>query len=99
MILVNPRNTSQMCSRCGMIVAKTLSDRVHSCPHCGLVMDRDQNAGDQHSEIGAAISGITSQDAPGERGESSHPAKPSAVSPTSRATSLPPAVYLLRPGC
>jgi putative transposase len=43
-ILVNPRNTSQMCSRCGMIVAKTLSDRVHSCPHCGLEMDRDQNA-------------------------------------------------------
>ena len=43
-ILVNPRNTSQQCSRCGMIVAKTLSDRVHSCPHCGLVMDRDQNA-------------------------------------------------------
>ena len=43
-ILVNPRNTSQMCSRCGMIVAKTLSDRVHSCPHCVLVMARDQNA-------------------------------------------------------
>ena len=43
-IRVNPRNTSQMCSRCGMIVAKTLSDRIHSCPHCGLVMDRDQNA-------------------------------------------------------
>ena len=43
-IRVNPRNTSQMCSRCGMIVAKTLSDRVHTCPHCGLVMDRDQNA-------------------------------------------------------
>jgi len=43
-ILVNPRNTSQQCSRCGMIVAKTLSDQVHSCPHCGLVMDRDQNA-------------------------------------------------------
>ena len=43
-ILVNPRNISQMCSRCGMIVAKTLSDRVHSCPHCGLEMDRDQNA-------------------------------------------------------
>ncbi|MBP2144806.1 putative transposase [Methanofollis sp. W23] len=43
-VLVNPRNTSQQCSRCGMIVAKALSDRVHSCPHCGLVMDRDQNA-------------------------------------------------------
>jgi putative transposase len=43
-ILVNPRNTSQQCSRCGMIVAKTLSDRIHSCPHCGLEMGRDQNA-------------------------------------------------------
>jgi len=43
-ILVDPRNTSQQCSGCGMIVTKTLSDRVHSCPHCGLVMDRDQNA-------------------------------------------------------
>ncbi|PKL57296.1 MAG: transposase [Methanomicrobiales archaeon HGW-Methanomicrobiales-6] len=43
-ILVNPRNTSQMCSRCGMIVVKNLSDRVHSCPHCGLELDRDQNA-------------------------------------------------------
>jgi putative transposase len=43
-ILVNPRNTSQQCSGCGMIVAKTLSVRVHSCPHCGLVMDRDRNA-------------------------------------------------------
>ncbi|MDD3621581.1 MAG: transposase [Methanofollis sp.] len=43
-VLVNPRNTSQQCSRCGMIVAKTLSARFHSCPHCGMVMDCDQNA-------------------------------------------------------
>ena len=43
-IVVNPRNTSQMCSRCGLIVVKNLSDRVHSCPHCGLELDRDQNA-------------------------------------------------------
>ena len=43
-IRVNPRNTSQQCSGCGMIVKKTLSDRVHTCPHCGLTMDRDQNA-------------------------------------------------------
>ena len=71
-ILVNPRNTSQMCSRCGALVAKTLSDRVHSCPYCGLVMDRDQNAGVQYYEIGAAISGVTSQDAPDERRGSSH---------------------------
>ncbi len=43
-VLVNPRNTSQMCSRCGQIVKKDLSVRVHDCPHCGLVLDRDLNA-------------------------------------------------------
>lgn len=43
-ILVDPRNTSKMCSRCGELVAKTLSDRTHTCPHCGLVLDRDVNA-------------------------------------------------------
>lgn len=43
-ILVDSRNTSKMCSRCGSLVEKTLSDRVHSCPHCDLVLDRDVNA-------------------------------------------------------
>jgi putative transposase len=43
-VLVNPKNTTQFCSRCGQYVRKELSDRVHSCPQCGLVMDRDQNA-------------------------------------------------------
>jgi len=43
-ILVDPRNTSKMCSRCGSLVEKSLSDRVHSCHCCGLSMDRDQNA-------------------------------------------------------
>lgn len=42
-VFVDPRNTSKMCSRCGQIVEKKLSDRVHSCS-CGLVLDRDQNA-------------------------------------------------------
>ncbi len=37
---VNPRNTSQECI-CGEKVAKTLSDRIHSCPSCGLVAPRD----------------------------------------------------------
>ena len=41
---VDPRNTSQNCSGCGKRVEKGLSERVHSCPHCGLVMDRDDNA-------------------------------------------------------
>lgn len=44
LVLVNPSNTSKMCSRCGRLVEKDLSVRVHGCPHCGLVMDRDQNA-------------------------------------------------------
>ncbi len=44
LIKVDPRNTTQMCSRCGEHVKKTLSDRIHECPHCGLVMDRDHNA-------------------------------------------------------
>ena len=43
-VLVDPRNTSQLCSRCGVKAAKSLSDRVHECPQCGLVMDRDENA-------------------------------------------------------
>ena len=43
-ILVNPRNTSKMCSQCGELVNKSLSERTHDCPHCGLVLDRDVNA-------------------------------------------------------
>jgi len=43
-VLVDPKNTSQMCSGCGEIVKKDLSVRVHSCPHCGLVIGRDLNA-------------------------------------------------------
>ncbi len=42
--LVNARNTSQNCSGCGNSVAKDLSVRVHSCPFCGLELDRDHNA-------------------------------------------------------
>jgi putative transposase len=43
-ILVNPKNTTKMCSSCGEIVPKALSVRVHACPHCRLVLDRDENA-------------------------------------------------------
>jgi len=43
-ILVNPGGTSQKCSGCGEMVPKELSERVHDCPKCGLVMDRDVNA-------------------------------------------------------
>lgn len=43
-VLVNPNNTTQLCSRCGQYVRKELYDRIHSCQSCGLVMNRDQNA-------------------------------------------------------
>jgi putative transposase len=43
-ILVDPRNTSKLCSQCSELVQKTLRDRTHTCPACGLVMDRDVNA-------------------------------------------------------
>jgi putative transposase len=43
-VLINPKNTSKMCSSCGEVVEKDLSVRVHECPHCGLVLDRDRNA-------------------------------------------------------
>ncbi len=42
--LVDPRGTTQRCSACGMVVRKSLSDRVHQCPTCGLLLDRDLNA-------------------------------------------------------
>ncbi|MCG2737469.1 MAG: transposase [Candidatus Methanoperedenaceae archaeon] len=38
---VNPAGTSQTCI-CGYFVPKKLSERIHSCPSCGLVMGRDQ---------------------------------------------------------
>jgi putative transposase len=41
---VNPAYTSQDCSTCGDRVKKSLSQRVHSCPKCGLEIDRDLNA-------------------------------------------------------
>lgn len=43
-VLVDPRNTSKKCSRCGVLVEKSLSVRVHKCPVCGLEIDRDENA-------------------------------------------------------
>lgn len=43
-VFVEPENTSKMCSGCGEMVEKTLWDRQHTCPTCGLSIDRDLNA-------------------------------------------------------
>ncbi|HEY7348305.1 MAG TPA: transposase [Ktedonobacterales bacterium] len=42
-VLVDPKYTSQLCSGCGTIVKKELSERWHSCA-CGAELDRDHNA-------------------------------------------------------
>jgi putative transposase len=41
---VDPKNTSQICSGCGKTVVKTLCERTHNCPHCGLNIPRDYNS-------------------------------------------------------
>jgi len=63
-VLVDPRNTSKMCSRCGILVEKSLSDRVHNCPQCGLSMDRDWNAAINILRLGLQSVGIQSVEAP-----------------------------------
>jgi putative transposase len=45
MILVDPFKSSQVCSQCHKEGPhKDLDERVHSCLHCGVVLDRDTNA-------------------------------------------------------
>jgi putative transposase len=42
---INPKKTSQICSACGQQGPhKDLDERVHICPFCGVVLDRDENA-------------------------------------------------------
>lgn len=43
-VRVNPAYSSQECSVCGTRVPKTLAERLHVCPQCGAILDRDHNA-------------------------------------------------------
>jgi putative transposase len=54
-VAVNPYRTSQTCSNCGAIVKKTLADRQHDCPQCGLSMDRDLNAAHNILKLGTSL--------------------------------------------
>lgn len=58
-IKVSPRNTSQICSACGELVRKSLSVRVHNCPYCGLVLDRDTNAAINIKQRGQRCQALT----------------------------------------
>jgi putative transposase len=64
-VLVDPRNTTKACSGCGELVPKTLSQRLHQCPTCGLVLDRDHNAALNILARGLASMGSQSLEASG----------------------------------
>ena len=56
-IAVNPAFTSQTCSGCGVVVAKGLSVRWHSCPECGTSLRRDHNAAKNIERAGQVLRG------------------------------------------
>jgi putative transposase len=62
---VNPRGTSQVCSGCGQNVPKKLWQRTHSCPHCGLILGRDHNAGRNILALGMSAVGVSLQNVRG----------------------------------
>ncbi|MFP3314695.1 MAG: transposase, partial [Thermocladium sp.] len=48
-VLVDPRNSSKTCAKCGYVkMDLTLSDRVFECPKCGWRADRDYNSSLNH---------------------------------------------------
>jgi putative transposase len=60
-VAVNPRGTSQRCSGCDTVVKKTLSQREHLCPACGLMLDRDHNAALNIKALGLSAVGLKKQ--------------------------------------
>ncbi len=58
-VKVPPHNTSQICSGCGEKVPKSLSVRVHRCPFCNLVLDRDINASLNILRLGQSLQAST----------------------------------------
>ena len=61
---VDPRGTSQECSGCQERVPKGLHVRVHACPHCGLLLDRDVNAAVNVQARGHRVRGGASRKRP-----------------------------------
>jgi len=51
------KNTSQICSRCGAMVPKELSVRIHKCS-CGLTIDRDWNSALNILRLGASLQAL-----------------------------------------
>ena len=53
-LFVNPKYTSQICSGCGQVRKKELSERWHSCK-CGTELDRDHNAAINILALGRSV--------------------------------------------
>lgn len=64
LVLVDPRGTSQRCSRCGGEVRKELRDRWHACGACGLSVSRDLNSAREIIRLGLSLVGATWGDSP-----------------------------------
>jgi len=62
-IKVDPKFTSQVCSQCGQVRKKDLSERWHSCD-CGTELDRDVNAAINILERGRRQRGAARVEAP-----------------------------------
>jgi len=57
--LVNPAYTSQVCSQCGHLEPKKLSQREHKCSNCGYRAHRDFNAAQNILALGLDGLGVT----------------------------------------
>jgi len=57
-VAVNPAYTTQDCSQCGHRQKKSLADRLHCCPCCGLTLDRDHNAALNIKRLGLQSVGL-----------------------------------------
>jgi putative transposase len=56
-VAVNPAFTSQICSGCGVLVAKGFSVRWRLCPDCGTNLHRDHNAAKNREWLGQSLRG------------------------------------------
>ena len=63
LVKVSPKYTSQICSQCGQVRKKDLSERWHSCD-CGAQLDRDVNAAINILERGRRLLGLLPVEAP-----------------------------------
>ena len=61
-IYVDPHNTTQLCSNCGILVPKELTAEYHNCPNCYLLVKRQINSALNilnRSGLGRSLCGAT----------------------------------------